>query len=332
MPVEIAPDTVLTHLKKGRLNPVYLFYGPDDFHLENVLKNIRETFIPESARDFNLHIFDGDAHVNPGDILDAARSLPFLSSNRLIIVRRTDHMNASDLQVLIPYVENPVDTTCLILVALKPDFRLKFFSGIRKRGHGVNFRELTDRQVVPWIKATAREMGLNIQTDACRHLQEMIGNHSRTLHTELEKLYLRHGRKEIGVDEIKELSIFSRLYTIFELMDEISRRQKARSLSVLNRYLEEEGNDAAFGIVGMLTRQIRIIFQAKEFSSKRLPQSEMAKRLGVPGFVLGKVLDQARRWQEKDLEKALELLYQVDGRLKSGSRAPLVLENFVLSI
>ncbi len=332
MPVEIAPEAVLTHLKEDRLKPVYFFYGPDDFHLENILKQIRETFIPESARDLNLHFFDGDSRVNPGDILDAARSMPFLSSNRLIIVRRTDHIAAPDLEVLIPYLENPVDTTCMIFIALKPDFRLKFFSSIRKRSHAVNFRELNDRQVLPWIMTTAREMGLNIKMDACRHLQEIVGNRSRTLHTELEKLYLRHGNKEIGVDEIRELSIFSRMYTIFELMDEISQRRRAQSLSILNRYLEEEGRDAAFGIIGMLTRQIRIIFQAREFASKRIPKAEMAKKLGVPGFVLGKVLDQARRWQEKDLEKALTLLYQADGRLKSGSQARLVLENFVLSI
>ena len=332
MPVEIAPETVLKHLQKGRLNPVYLFHGPDDFLLEKILKQIRETFIPETARDFNLHVFDGDGKVNPGDIFDAVRSLPFLSSNRLVIVRRTDHIPGSDLEVLIPYLEKPVDTTCLILVALKPDFRLKFFSRIKKLGHAVNFRELSDRQMLPWIKATAREMGLNVSMEACRHLHEIVGNRSRTLHTELEKLYLRHGSKEIGVNEIKELSIFSRMYTIFELMDKISQRQRAQSLSILNRYLEEEGRDAAFGIIGMLTRQIRIIFQAREFASKRIPKAEMAKKLGVPGFVLSKVLDQARRWQEKDLEKALTLLYQADGHLKSGSQARLVLENFVLSI
>jgi DNA polymerase-3 subunit delta len=122
------------------------------------------------------------------------------------------------------------------------------------------------------------------------------------------------------------------MYTIFELMDEISQRRKARSLSILNRYLEEEGKDAAFGIIGMLTRQIRIIFQAKELISEHVSRKDMAKKLGVPGFVVGKILDQARRWQEKDLEKALMLLYQADGRLKSGSQAPLVLENFLLSI
>ena len=332
MPVEIAPETVLKHLQKGRLNPIYLFHGPGDFLLDKILKKVRETFIPEAARDFNQHIFDGDNKVNPGDILDAVRSMPFLSSNRLIIVRRADHIPASDLEVLIPYVEKPVDTTCLILVAQKPDFRLKFFKRIKKLGHAVNFRELSDRQVIPWIKSQAKEMGLNIKMEACGHLQEIIGNRSRTLHSELEKLYLRHGSKEIGASEIKELSIFSRMYTIFELMDEISQRRKAESLSVLNRYLEEEGKDAAFGIIGMLTRQIRIIFQAKIFASERVPKHEMAKKLGVPMFLVSKVLDQARRWREEDLEKALVLLYQADGRLKLGSQAHLVLENFVLSI
>jgi len=332
MSVETAPETVLTHLNEGRLKPLYLFYGPDDFHLEKILEQFREKAVPESARDLNVQIFDGEGGVNPGDILDAARSLPFLNGIRLIIVRRADRIAASDLEILIPYLKSPVETTCIIFVAQKPDFRLKFFSHMRKQGHAVHFRELTDGQVVPWIMASAREMGLNIRQNACRHLQEIIGNRSRTLYTELEKLHLRHGNSEVGIPEIKQLSIFSRMYTIFELMDEISQRRKARSLSILNRYLEEEGKDAAFGIIGMLTRQIRIIFQAKEHISKHVSRKDMAKKLGVPGFVVGKILDQARRWQEKDLEKALTLLYQADGRLKSGSQAPLVLENFLLSI
>ncbi len=332
MPAELTPEIVLNHLKRGGLGSVYLFYGPDDFLLEKVLNQIRETFLPESARDFNLHIFDGDGSINPGDILDAARSMPFLSSNRLVIVRRTDRIASVNLEAFLPYLEKPVDSTCLIFVALKPDFRLKFFNFSKKLGYTVNFKELNDRQVLPWIKATARELGLNINMEACRHLQEIAGNGSRTLHMELEKLYLRHGSKEIGTAEIKELSIFSRMFTIFELMDEISHRRKAQSLSILNRYLEEEGRDAAFGIIGMLTRQIRIIFQAKVFTSERIPRGELAKKLGVPGFLVNKILDQARSWREEDLEKALVLLYQADGRLKSGSQAHLILENFVLSL
>ena len=70
------------------------------------------------------------------------------------------------------------------------------------------------------------------------------------------------------------------MYTIFELMDEISQRRKARSLSILNRYLDEEGKDAAFGIIGMLTRQIRIIFQAKELISKNVSRKGHGPKAG----------------------------------------------------
>ena len=302
------------------------------FLLEKILNQIRETFIPETARDFNLHIFDGDGGIKPGDVLDAARSMPFLSSNRLVIVRRIDAVSSGDLEALIPYLEKPVDSTCLILVALKPDFRLKFFNTVKRLGYAVNFRELNDRQTPPWIRSTARELGLNIQMESCRCLQEIVGNSSRALHMELEKLSLRHGSKEIGIEEIKELSIFSRMFTIFELMDEVSLRRKAQSLSILNRYLEEEGRDAAFGIIGMLTRQVRLIFQAKVFTAEHVPRGNMGKKLGVPVFLVNKILDQARHWREKDLEKALMLIYQADGRLKSGSQARLVLENLVLSL
>jgi DNA polymerase-3 subunit delta len=332
MPAEATPETVLSHLREDRLKPLYFFYGPEDFRLEKVLSSIREQALPESARDFNLRVFDGEGGINPGNVLDTARSLPFLSARRLIILRRMEKVAASDLEAMIPYLENPVDTTCLILVAVKPDFRLKFFKKVRKAACTVHFKELTDGQAVPWIRASARKMGLHISQDACRHLHDIIGNRSRVLYTELEKLHLRHGDKEIGISEIKELSIFSRMYTIFELMDEISKREKSRSLSILNRYLEEEGKDAAFRIIGMLTRQIRIMFQAKALMTGKKPRNAMAAELGVPVFVIGKVLEQARRWEERDLRRALKLLYEVDGRLKSGAQAPIVLENFVLSM
>ena len=76
---------------------------------------------------------------------------------------------------------------------------------MRKQGHAVHFKELTDGQAVPWIMASAREMGLNISQDACRYLHGMIGNRSRTLYTELEKLYLRHGSSELGIRRLRNL-------------------------------------------------------------------------------------------------------------------------------
>ena len=332
MPDDLSPDQILDLLKRGSLGRVYLFYGPGEFRIEKVLKEIRETLIPESARDFNLQVFYGGETTTPADITDAASSLPFLSSNRLIIVRRTENIPGSALDSLTPYIENPVESTCLIFLSSKADFRKEFYKKVRAAGGAVHFKSLYDRQVVPWIKRFAAELGLNITEEGCVYLQAIVGNRLRDLYTEMEKLYLRHGSQMIGEMEIRELAIHSRIYTIFELMDEISLRRHANSLSVLNRYLEEEGREAVFGIIGMLNRQIRLIIQAKSVADKGGRSPEVAKKLQIQPFLVNKVLQQAQSWSMDDLEHALHLLYRADRHLKSGSQPRLILENLLLSL
>jgi len=332
MPVDLSPDQILDLLKRGSLGRVYLFYGPGEFRIEKVLKEIRETLIPESARDFNLQVFYGGETTTPADITDAASSLPFLSSNRLIIVRRTENIPGSALDSLIPYIENPVESTCLIFLSSKTDFRKEFYKKIRASGGAVHFKPLYDRQVLPWIKRFAAELGLNITEKGSGYLQAIVGNRLRDLYSEMEKLYLRHGSHMVGEMEIRDLAIHSRIYTIFELMDEISLRRHANSLLVLNRYLEEEGKEAVFGIIGMLNRQIRLIIQAKSIADKGGRSPEVAKKLQIQPFLVNKVLQQAQGWRMDDLERALHLLYRADRHLKSGSQPRLILENLLLSL
>ena len=332
MPVDLSPEQLFDLLKRDRLGSVYLFYGPGEFRVEKALSEIREALIPESARDFNLQIFDGAETVNAADIIDAARSLPFLASKRLIIVRRTDSFAPSALEFFVSYLDDPAPSTCLVFISEKADFRKEFYKKIRAIGGSVHFKPLYDRQVVPWLRRFAEELGLNITDRACAYLQGMVGNRLRDLYSEMEKLHLRYGSNRVGEAEIKDLAINSRMYTIFELMDQISLRRHDGSLSVLNRYLEKEGRDAAFGIIGMLNRQIRLIIQIKSITEKGVSSPDAAKKLHVHPFLANKLIDQARKWSVTDLESAFFLLYQADKRLKSGSQPRLVLDHLLLSL
>lgn len=328
---ELSVEHVLQQLEKGRLDPVYLFYGPDEFRQEKVLTRIRQCYIPENARDFNLKIFYGE-DTRPATVMDSARSVPFLASNRLVIVRRVEQMGASALEDFIAYLDAPMKSSCLIFVSGKADFRLSFYKRLRRLGAAVNFKNLYGNQVVPWIQSTAKEIGLNIQRDACVFLHGLVGNQLRILYEELEKLYLRHGSQSVGIEEIQDLAIYSRNFTIFELMEEISHRRPARSLSVLDRYMEEEGKDSTFQIVGMLNRQIRLIFQARAIVQAGGRASEITKKLKVQPFLAEKLMQQSKIWGSGELERALGLLYRADARLKTGAEARLVLENLVLSL
>ena len=331
MASDLSPEQVLNRLKKGERGPVYLFYGEEVFRLEKLLQSFRETCLDEAARDFNLRIFHGD-NASPADILDDACSLPFMSSNRLIIVRRVEKFSASDLESFLPYLENPVDTTCLIFVSLKTDFKKKFYKKCRELGVAVHFKTLYDSQVPLWIKRVAGGLGLKITDEACEYLHGIVGNRLRELHTELEKLHLRHQDRTIGIEEIKESARHSRVYTIFELMDHISSRDREKAISVLDRFLEEEGREAAFGIIGMLNRQIRLLFETRTILVGGGGQAVVAKKIKAPPFLVKKIVQQSKKWTLDELERGLHLLHRTDGLLKTGSQAHLVLEMLVISL
>jgi len=332
MAKELEPESVLKSLEKGQLAPFYLFYGPGEFRLEKILDKIRETFIPEVARDLNLEIVYG-GESNSGEIVNRAQSLPFLARNRLIIVRRTENFKANDLETFLRYLEKPCDSTCLIFIAAGADFRKKFYKKIQSLGRAVNFKPLRENQVMPWIKRMAGEIGLTIDGQACVTLQQVVGNNLRDLHEELEKLRIRHGEIQVGVDDVKEMVIHSRVYTIFELMNMVSVKKPAEALGVLNRFLEEEDKKRApLQIIGMLNRQIRLLWQTKAILDKGGKTKDVTKKLNLPPFSATSFVKQSRHWSAAELEKGLDLLYQADGLLKSGSRTKPVLENIIVSL
>jgi len=271
--------------------------------------------------------------TNPSDVINRAQTLPFLASNRLIILRRTDVYKADQLTKFIPYLEKPVDSTCLLFLSSKTDFKKKFYKKVRSSGLAVNFAELRNNQIVPWIMTMAKEIGLNINRQGCLFLQEVTGNRLRDIYSELQKLKLSYGDQLVGEKEVRELAINSRMYSIFELMDALSLKNLSKALSVLKRYLEEEDKkNAPLQIIGMLNRQIGLLWKVKNLDTKRVNINEISSKLGIAPFSARNFLKQSKSWSSSELEKGITLLYEADRFLKSGSRSVPVLENLFLSL
>lgn len=331
---DLQPEDILDRLEKGGLDPFYLFYGTGEFRLEKVLDRIRGSYIPESARDFNQEIIYGDKKLAPDEIVGRARSMPFMAPNRLIIVRRTELLSAAQLTRLIPYLEQPADTTCLIFVSAKVNFAFKFYKIIRDAGFAVAFDELKGKQVGAWIRRTSKELDVELEPEACDMLQELAGDRLRDLHGELEKLRLRHGAgARVGVNDVKELAVHSRSFTIFELVEKFSIKDESGALTVLARFLEEEGRrEAPLGVIGMLNRQVRLLWQAKVLTAGGARADQIARELSVPPFAARRLMSQCGRWSEDELERAVYALYEADRLLKSGSGTNPLMEALFLSL
>jgi DNA polymerase III delta subunit len=56
------------------------------------------------------------------------------------------------------------------------------------------------------------------------------------------------------------------------------------------------------------------------------------KKTGLAGFPVRKLMEQAPRWTEQELQSALERLRWSDDRLKSGASSRVILETLILSL
>lgn len=330
----LRPEEVYRHLRNGKLPPFYLFSGPAEFLKEKILSALKNELVPESWRDLNYQVFYADEdEVKPGLILDAARSVPFMSGTKLVVVRNTESFAPGSLEMFIPYLEDPSDSTCLIFLSTKTDSRTKFFRKFKECGLVVDFRKLFDSEVIPWIKKTAKELGIEIDGPGCSYLQQIVGNRMRDLYGELEKLYLLYGKGPVGPNEIKRVVSHSRNYTVFELMDKISFKKWAESITVLRKFLGAgDRQEEVLGILGMLNRQICLLWKTKSIMNRGGTVESVSGSLGIKNFIVRKMVQQSKGWTEQGFEHALEELYKADKLIKTGSPPYLVLENVVFSI
>jgi DNA polymerase-3 subunit delta len=126
----------------GKIAPVYLIHGEEAFLKEEAVASLREAVLGpggEQSSPWSLTALEGGS-TTLSEILDAARTLPMLSSRRLVLVKDAERIRDSEAAPLREYLKNPCPTTCLAFVARgKPDFRKAVFRALQQRGRVVEF-------------------------------------------------------------------------------------------------------------------------------------------------------------------------------------------------
>ncbi|MDA0747695.1 MAG: DNA polymerase III subunit delta [bacterium] len=316
------PDSVLQLAKKGEIAPLYLLHGAEELEKESALANLVETVVEPAARTFNLDIFRGE-DLSVEDVVGRAASFPMMAPRRLVVIKRAERLNEPALRELLPFVENPSDTTVLIFTAEKFDARKKFFSELRKRAVVIEFKPPYDNEIPAWIQKRVSAQGKRIEPKAVTLLQLSAGSRPQELANEIEKLVIyTDTRDTITQEDVQSVTSTSRGTTVFELADAVGKQEPDTALAVLKQLLEQGENPV--GVVAMLIRHIAILRKARWLQAQRLPRDELATQLKVPPFFLSGYLDQATLFSDQALWNAYEALLNADNQLKSRSRNTLL--------
>ena len=303
-------DELLAEVAAGRLDPVYVLSSEHPILIERLLGAIREAAVPPAARGFNYDVIETKPTANK--IIGLASTLPMMAARRMVYVRELATMSADDAEPLLAYLAKPNPSTVLVGVTSKLDKRQKLYATLQRKGW-LHVLE-APRQVAPWVRNEAKVKGVQIDGNAITRLVETVGNDLSRLALAVEQLGLYAGGRAVTSDDVDELIADTRERTVFELADALGSADRGRSLAAVASLCDQR--ESAVGVVVMLARHVRNLSRCHALRAAGVPRPEWGQQIGVPPFVVDKLIAQARNYSPEALARATQKLASADRALK----------------
>ena len=313
-------DELLDKIRAGHLDPLYVFHSEHPVLIERVVAAIRDVAVPPAARGFNYDVVEGKPSANK--IVALAQTLPMMAQRRMIYVRDLSGMPADEAEPLLAYLARPNPSTVIVAVASKVDKRIKLFAQLSKKRflHALE----APRQLPPWVRAEAQSAGVKMEPAAITRLVEAVGADLSRLALAVEQLGLYAitpgtggagaTRRAVTSDDVDELIADTRERSVFELTDAIGAADRVRALAAVGSLCDQR--ESAVGVVVMLARHVRQLALVHAMRAASTPRNEWGSRLGVPPFIVDKIVAQARAYSPAALAAAVRRLAEADRALK----------------
>lgn len=342
------PHELQSAIQRDGLASLYLVVGEEAYLRDKVVMTIRtaakspsddsgEEASGENSADnadqfFNYDVLYGD-ETDALEVLTIVQEMSFFVARRLVIMTWAEKLPTREGEALIPYFQNPTDTTTLVIVAAKLDGRLKWVQQLKKQAIVVDCAPLYENQRIGWVTQQASQAGVTLDGNALQMLKELSADGLYVTHTEIEKLsaYLPAGA--VGtIQDVEAIRGMEPGASVFDLSEAMGAGERGKSLQIVAKNLEI--GEAPLRILGALIWQVRRIWKAKDLLKQGIGQSQVARQVGIPPFRASGFIRQVQQWTEPKLCLAWEQFCQADSALKgSASASPKrVLDALVISL
>jgi DNA polymerase-3 subunit delta len=318
---------------------VYILYGEDSFGRDEAVLTLKERMRSLPAGEHNLSELGPETTV--AALRQAADVVPFLADRRMVFVRgllgrlagrgqrrgpRTRKAATSDnapdeLQLLIDYLPDLPQTTSLVLVE---DGRLdpKPLAAAIPHGRAAIKEYPRVLDVPDWVRRRARLIGVELDEAAVRELSMLGGSDLRRLDTELRKLADYAAGRNVTRADVRELVVGREVQT-WALLDGLAERRADKALSALRAlYSQGESPEALLGRdIAPHYRRLMVARELSLASREERARVDVAA-LGLNPATIGKWSEQAAAFDRAELERALELLLELDRQIKTGETSP----------
>ncbi len=236
---------IFSDLDRRELSGLYLLNGAEYYIMEEMAGKIASSIVSDDLKSFNLTLAYG-AEVDIDEFVRTARSFPFLSDKRVLLLKEMERLKGS-WKNLVSYCEDPAPSSVVIMLfnpfdesgkrSRQPRDYKKLESAVKARGQVITFDKLAEGELIRWVRQKAKRMSIEMTPDTAEVLVRSVGENLFEIKNELEKLSLYIDDGTLEREDLARVIGSYRMDAMFDLINGIQPGMNSGIVSSLTRII-----------------------------------------------------------------------------------------------
>jgi DNA polymerase-3 subunit delta len=295
--------------------PAYFVKGEDAVVVADTVRTLVDELVGDGDAALTVEDFSSDDYELTA-VIDAAQTPPFFTDRRVVVARGIGRFGAEELAPLLAYLDDPLPSTALVLVASGGVVSQKVPNAVKKIGHAVDVTLRQTKDARAWFQARLRDASVRLDAGAAKAVADHVGDDVGRLVGLLNLLEGVHGSgARLTADDVVPFLGEAGGVAPWELTDAVDEGRTEAALTHLHRMMEGGGRHP---LVIMATLQTHYTRMLRLDGAQVADEAAAASLLGLRGstYPARKALAQARRLGPAGVHRAISLLADADLALK----------------
>lgn len=327
-------DELYRDISNKKYSNCYIFCGLDELIIKESIENLSKEFIDESFNDLNIIKFDGNKFKSE-EFMNSCETLPFMSEKKVIIIYRIpflkdklDSENQKLYNQCIEYFKNPPNHCIIMSYVLLKDKRdrvtkMKKLMSLDKKCTIISVEKFKGEKLYRRVGDIFALYKKNINKIELKYFCDLVENNFDIISREVDKLVNYTVGREITKRDIDLLLPPKNEQDIFDLVEFISMKKPDRAIDLMNELINR-GENIIF-ILSQIRQQFQKLYRVKIRINEGYKINNIiddffkSNKIKLPPFIIEKLINQSRKFSNKQLVKCINLCIDTEKKLKNSS-------------
>ncbi len=302
--------------------PVVLVDGDDDTLVAEAVSSLLVELVGAGNRELAVEDFRGD-DTDLAAVADSCATPPFLADRRIVVVRDVGRFSTEEVGPLLRYLEDPLPSTALVLVAGGGAVAPKLAAAVKAQGHVVSTK-VAPRDNREWVRGRIRAAPVRLDAQAESLIEVHLGEDISRVGALLEVLAAAYGEDTLlGAAQVEPYLGEAGSVAPWSFTDAIDAGRTADALGQLHRLLGG-GERHPLVVLAILHRHVQSLLRVDSPAIQTELQAAEAMGIarGRSTYPAKKALGASRRWGSAGIAEAIGLVADAELDLKGASAWP----------